>query len=312
VIRSLLRHRDSLVQMAAAHVQHMQKALTQMNLQIHHVLSDITGQSGLAILDAIVKGERNPLVLAQLRDQRVKASEEVIVKSLVGDYRREHLFTLGQSLEAFRYYQGLMAGCDEEIEEQLQNFDRHLPSDTPSLPPEAHAHRPRKNEFRFDMRSELYCIFGVDVTAVPGIHALTGYTLLAEVGTDWSKFRSGDAFASWTCLCPHNKKSGGKILSAKTRKNANRVNRALRLAAQALQRDTSYLSSRACGPRNLMKTRVSHYVFSTVYPTFSTLYLTSLSAYHTSKNENEPPAFTHPKSCTIRWPCCFGFRLHIT
>jgi transposase len=241
VIRSLLRHRDSLVQMAAAHVQHMQKALTQMNLQIHHVLSDITGQSGLAILDAIVKGERNPLGLAQLRDRRVQASEEVVVKSLVGDYRREHLFTLGQSLEAFRYYQSLMAACDKEIEEQLQNFDRHLPPNAPSLPPEAHPQRARKNEFRFDMRSELYRIFGVDVTAIPAIHALTGYTLLAEVGTDWSKFRNGDAFASWTCLCPHNKKSGGKILSAKTRRSANRVNRALRLAAQALQRDRSYL-----------------------------------------------------------------------
>jgi transposase len=117
VIRSLLCHRESLVQVAAAHVQPMQKAPTQMNLPIHLVLSDIPGQSGLAILDAIVKGERNPLGLAQLRDQRVKAREEGIVKSLVGDYRREHLFSLGQSLEAFRYYQGLMAACDEEIEE---------------------------------------------------------------------------------------------------------------------------------------------------------------------------------------------------
>src|SRR4029077_20959180 len=123
---SLLRHRDNLVQMAAAHVQHMQKALTQMNVQIHHVLSDITGQSGLAILDAMVKGEHNPVVLAQLRDRRVKTSEEVIVKWLVGDYRREHLFTLRQSLEAFRY-------------------DRQPPSDAPPLPPNPHAHRRRKN-----------------------------------------------------------------------------------------------------------------------------------------------------------------------
>src|ERR1700732_1434105 len=178
--------------MAAAHVQPMQKALTQMNVQIHHVLSDITGQRGLAILDAMVAGERNPVVLAQLRHSRVQASEEEVVKSLVGDYRRGHLFTLGQSLEALRYYQGLMAGCDEEIEDQLQNFDRHLPPDTPSLPPEARAHRPRKNEFRFDRRSELYRIFGVDVTAIPAIPTLTGYTLLAEVGNDWSKFRNGD------------------------------------------------------------------------------------------------------------------------
>lgn len=243
IIRSLLRHRDSLVEMAAAHVQHMQKALTQMNLQIHHVLSDITGQSGLAILDAIVKGERNPMVLAQLRDRRVKASEEVVVKSLVGNYRREHLFTLNQSLEAFRHYQKLVVACDQEIEEHLDNFDRQLPPDAPPLPPDPRAHRRRKNEFHFDMRGELYGIWGVDVTAVPAIQAITGYTLLAEVGTDWSKFRSAAAFASWICVCPDNKKSGGKVLSAKTRKSANRVNRALRLAAQSLERDKSYLGA---------------------------------------------------------------------
>ena len=243
IIRSLLRHRDGLVQMAAAHVQHMQKALTQMNLQIHNVLSDITGQSGMAILEAIVKGERNPVALAQLRDGRVKASEETMVKSLVGDYRREHLFTLRQSLEAFRYYQQLMRDCDQEIEGQLQNFDGQLPPDAPALPPDPNAHRPRKNEFRFDMRSELYRIFGVDVTAVPSINALTGYTILAEVGSDWSKFRNVDAFASWACFCPHNKKSGGKTLSAKTRQSANRVNRALRLAAQSLERSQTYLGT---------------------------------------------------------------------
>ena len=238
-IRSLLRHRDSLVQMAAAHVQHMQKALTQMNLQLHHVLSDITGQSGLAILDAILGGERNPAVLAQLRHARVQASAEIIPKSLVGDYQREHLFTLRQSLQAYRYYQSLIPACDQEIEEQLQNLDSRTPPDASPLPPEHYPHRPRKNEFRFDMRNELYRIYGTDLTAIPSINALTGYTVLAEVGTDWSQFRNGDAFASWTCLCPQNKKSGGKILSAHTRRSANRVNRALRLAAQTLERSTS-------------------------------------------------------------------------
>jgi len=229
--------------MAAAHVQHMQKALTQMNLQLHHVLSDITGQSGLAILDAILAGERNPAVLAQLRHARVQASQEVITKSLVGDYQREHLFTLRQSLQAYRYYQSLITTCDQEIAEQLQNLDSRTPPDASPLPPEPYPHRPRKNEFRFDMRSELYRIYGTDLTAIPSINALTGYTVLAEVGTDWSKFRNGDAFASWTCLCPQNKKSGGKILSAHTRRSANRVNRALRLAAQTLERSTSYLGT---------------------------------------------------------------------
>ena len=125
-LRSLLRHREGLVEMAAEHVQPMHKALSQMNLQLHHVLSDLTGQSGLAILDAILAGERNPQVLAELRDPRVKASPETIMKSLGGDYRREHLFTLRQSLEAYRHYQTLLAACDREIEAYLQDLDSKI------------------------------------------------------------------------------------------------------------------------------------------------------------------------------------------
>ena len=129
-IRSLLRHRESLVQMAATHVNHMQKALDQMNLQLHHVISDITGLTGLAIIDAILGGERNPYVLAKLRHERIKASEEVIAKSLVGDYRSEHLFTLRQSLTAYRSYHQLIAECDREIGQQLESFDS--PPDAPA------------------------------------------------------------------------------------------------------------------------------------------------------------------------------------
>jgi transposase len=113
-VRSILRHRDSLVQMASVHVQHMQKALDQMNLQIHHVISDITGLTGTAIIDAILQGERDPVKLARLRDGRIRATEQTIAKALVGDYRREHLFTLRQSLDAYRYYQQLIAACDTE------------------------------------------------------------------------------------------------------------------------------------------------------------------------------------------------------
>src|ERR1700682_996500 len=122
-VRSILRHRDSLVQMGSSHVQHMQKALDQMNLQLHHVISDITGTTGIAILEAILAGERNPHTLAALRDRRIKASADTIAKSLVGDYRREHLFTLGQSLEAFRHYQELIAACDREIAQCLEGFE---------------------------------------------------------------------------------------------------------------------------------------------------------------------------------------------
>jgi hypothetical protein len=177
-IRSLLRHRDGLVEMAAQHVQHMQKALSQMNLQLHHVLSDLTGQSGLAMLDAILAGERDPRVLAELRDGRVKASAETIVQALVGDYRREHLFTLHQSLQAYRYYHQLLAACDQEIEAYLRELDSKIDVEQNPLAPEPKPHRPRKNEFRFDLRSELYRILGVDLTAVPGLNALSVHTLL--------------------------------------------------------------------------------------------------------------------------------------
>lgn len=240
-IRSLWRHRDGLVQMAAEHVQHIHKALTQMNLQLHHVLSDVTGQSGLQILDAILAGERDPALLAGLRDRKVKASAETVMKSLVGDYRREHLFTLDQSLQAYRYYQKLIAACDKEIEAYLQELDSKIDVDQSPLSPEPHAHKPRKNEFRFDIRAELYRIWGVDLTAVPGVNALTAHTLLAEIGRDMSRFANASAFAAWLGLSPESNKSGGRVLSSKTRRTQNRANRALRVAAQALHGSGSHL-----------------------------------------------------------------------
>lgn len=242
-VRSLLRHREGLVEMAAQHVQHMQKALSQMNLQLHHVLSDLTGQSGLAIVDAILAGERNPKVLAELRDGRVKAPVEVIAKALVGDYRREHLFTLRQSLEAYRHYQQLTATCDQEIAACLQQFDSKIDVDQHPLGPEPNGHKPRKNEFRFDMRGELYRITGVDLTAVPGLNAISAHSLLAEIGRDVSRFPNAAAFAAWLGLCPDVHKSGGKVLSATTRRTTNRANRTFRIAAQALHRSQSYLGS---------------------------------------------------------------------
>ena len=242
-VRSLLRHRDSLVEMASEHIQHMQKALTQMNLQLHHVLSDLTGKSGMAILDAILAGERDPQVLANLRDGRVKASAETIVKSLVGDYRREHLFTLRQSLESYRHYQTLMAACDREIEDYLKEFDSNIDIEQHPLPPERYPHPRRKNEFHFDMRTELYRVLGVDLTTIPGFNAITAHAVLAEVGRDLSRFRNAAAFVSWLGLCPQNKKSGGKVLSTKTRRTKNRLNCALRVAAQSLHRSQTYLGT---------------------------------------------------------------------
>jgi transposase len=241
-VRSLTRYRESLVEMAAVHLQHMQKALDQMNLQLHHVISDLSGTTGMAILDAVLAGERDPKKLARLRDPRIKADEATISRSLVGDYRREHLFTLRQSVTAYRQYQELMAGCDVEIERMLEEFSSAAEGGAGPLPPSAkHRQKPRRNELKFDLRGHLYRIFGVDLTAVPGINAQTAHTLLAEVGCDLSAFPNASAFASWMGLCPDNRVSGGKVLSARTRKVKNRLARALRLGAQSLFRSQSWL-----------------------------------------------------------------------
>jgi transposase len=234
-VRSLLRHREGLVQMASGHVQHMQKALDQMNLQIHHVISDITGVTGLAIIDAVLAGERNPHVLAKLRDWRIRASEETIAKSLVGDYRSEHLFTLRQSLKAYQQYQQLIAECDRELQDKLEMLPSKTGAEQPQLPPPKPGAKKRKgNDTNFDLRGQHYRILGVDLTAVPGMSSLLIHTILSEVGPDLSKFPTDSAFASWLGLCPNNDISGGKVLRAGTRKVANRAAKAFRLAAHTL------------------------------------------------------------------------------
>lgn len=234
-VRSLLRHREGLVQMACGHVQHMQKALDQMNLQIHHVISDITGTTGLAIIEAVLEGERDPHVLAKLRDWRIRASEETIAKSLVGDYRSEHLFTLRQSLKAYRQYQLLIAECDREIQGRLETLPSKTGTEQRPLPPaKSSAKKRKRNEPDFDLRDQHYRILGVDLTAVPGMSSLLIHTILAEVGPDLSKFRNASAFASWLGLCPDNDISGGKVLWAGTRKVNNRAAKAFRLAAHTL------------------------------------------------------------------------------
>ena len=195
----------------------------------------------MAIMDAILAGERNPRKLAELRDPRIRADPATIAKSLVGDYRREHLFTLRQSVTAYRQYQELMAGCDVEIEQMLGQFSDATGDGAGPLDQPKDRHKPRRNELKFDLRGHLYRIFGVDLTAVPGINALTAHTMLTEVGRDLSAFRNAAAFASWMGLCPDNRVSGGKILSTHTRPVNNRAAKALRMAAQALFRSQSWL-----------------------------------------------------------------------
>lgn len=237
-VRSLLRHRESLVQMAATHVNHMQKALDQMNLQLHHVISDIVGQTGLAIIDAILAGERDPLVLAKLRNERIKATEEVIAKSLVGDYRHEHVFTLRQSLGAYRHYQQLIEDCDREIRQQWEAFK------TPDPPRQLAAEippSPKKLSADGVLKTELKRVFGIDLTQIPGIRSGIAQTLFGEIGPNFTKFRSASAFASWMGLCPDNDISGGKVLWVGTRKVKCRAATALRMAAQSLHHSKSAL-----------------------------------------------------------------------
>ena len=182
--RTVMRHRASLVEAASKHVQHMQKALDQMNVQIHRVLSDITGVSGLAMIDAILNGERDARKLAQLRDGRVQASEESIIAALEGNYRIEHLFTLKQSLESYRHYHKLIAACDRQIREQLESLEGRSGG---VEPPEAQKNMRRRGDE--ELRKEFFRILGVDLTAIPGIHVGTVQVLLAEVGPDLSRFR---------------------------------------------------------------------------------------------------------------------------
>ena len=238
-VRSLLRHRESLVQMAATHVNHMQKAMDQMNLQLHHVISDITGQTGLAIVDAILAGQRDPHVLAGLRNERIKATEEVIAKSLVGDYRHEHLFTLRQSVAAYRSYQEMIGDCDREIRQHLENFkppEHREPPESRTLKPPS-----RKPSDDGVLKAELKRVFGIDLARIPGIRTGIAQTLFGEIGPDFTKFRSASAFASWMGLCPDNDISGGKVLWVGTRKVKCRAATALRMAAQSLHHSKSAL-----------------------------------------------------------------------
>ena len=242
-VRSLLRHRETLVAYAASHVQQMQKALIQMNLLLHNVLSDLTGKTGQAILDAILAGERDPKTLSELRDPRVKASPETIAKSLQGYYRPEHLFTLKQALAAYRHYQQLIAECDQELEKLLVDLDGRIDPTQHPLPP-AGKKLSGGNALHFvkaDLRTELYRILGVDLTEVPGLGTLAIHTLLTEIGPNLSAFPTDKHFCSWLGLCPDPRISGDRVLSSHTRRVANRAAHVFRMAAQSLWHSRSFL-----------------------------------------------------------------------
>jgi transposase len=242
-VRTILRQRDALVRGAGRCVSHLHKALTQMNVQLHHIISDLTGVTGLAILTAILAGERDPHKLAALKDHRIKASRDTIAKSLQGDWRAEHLFTLKQTHALWQQHQTLIADCDAEIAAQLHAFDARVDvAAAPLPPPTKTGHKQaQRNEPQFAARAECYRVLGVDLTAVPGFQTPTVLVLLCELGPEFAaKFPTAKHFGSWLGLCPDNRITGGKIYSVRTRDVKSRVAEALRLAAQSLWRAQNY------------------------------------------------------------------------
>jgi transposase len=245
-VRSMMRHRTELVEMTSQHIQHMHKALTQMNVQIQHVISDLTGVTGLAIVDAILAGQRDPVALAKLRDPHIKASEETIRKSLVGNWRPEHLFTLQQSRKSYQHYQEQIRSCDEEIEKFLMAFVPWVdPAERPLPPDRKRKQRGRKkknvnSKTGFDLRTESYKLFGVDLTQIPGLMAMV-LTLFSEVGRDMSRWPTAGQFVSWLALCPDNDISGGRVLWRGMRRVHNRAGDLFRMAAYSLHHDQTPL-----------------------------------------------------------------------
>jgi transposase len=214
-LRTYWRQRGEHVAGAATCIQRVQKALTQMNLQLANVISDISGLTGQAIVRAIVAGERDPRKLAQFRDPRIQASEEEIAKSLEGNWRPELLFVLQQELEMYDTYQRRIAECDLQLQKHLASLTDSIPPRPPEVEPEpkkGKRAKPAKNAPRFDLGGELQRITGVDLTRIDGIDVMIAQTLLSEVGVDMSRWKTEAHFASWLGLCPDNRVSGDKVL----------------------------------------------------------------------------------------------------
>lgn len=238
VVRSYMRYRDELVASRSTQTQHMQKALTQMNIQLGQVLSDTNGVSGLAIIQGILDGERNPLKLAGMVSLRVRAGQEKIAKALVGDYRGEHLFVLRKAFELYQTYESKIKDCDDELVRELGNLPDRVDEKVQPLPPKVGHKKLDEN-----LRLGLYLKLGVDLTAVEGFGQMVGLTVLTEVGPDLSAFKTEKHFTSWLGLCPDNRISGGKILSCRTRRVSNRLSDVLRLAATTLERSQTALGA---------------------------------------------------------------------
>ena len=243
-LRTYWRQRGDLVRAAGRHIQRMQKALTQMNIQLANVLSDISGKSGQAIIKAILQGERDAGELAGLCDGRVQASPEEVAGSLEGNWQDDLLFVLQQEQDGYEFCQKQMAECDRHLEPCLQQrADR---SQGASLPVEKRKERRKKkkgNNPQFDLRTALFRMAGKDLTLIDGVDVMTAMTILSEVGWDMSKWKTEDHFVSWLRLCPDNRISGDKIIGKGRLPTNNRVTIALKMAASTLRTSHTYLGA---------------------------------------------------------------------
>ena len=244
VLRRYLRHRETLVQEAATCIQRIQKALTEMNLQLANVISDISGTTGLRILHAIVQGERDPQRLATLRDWRIKATPEEVANSLLGNWRDELIFVVEENLALYGVYQTKIERCDQRIEQHLKSMPAQIEGDNNPIPKPRKGKRPHGNAPAFDLRSELYRVTGTDLTQIDGIDVVTAQAILADTGTDMSAWRTEKHFVSWLGLCPDHRISGGKVLQRGTRRVVSRAATAFRLAASSLRRSQSALGAK--------------------------------------------------------------------
>lgn len=237
-LRALVRQRGTILRTQSRSVQHMQKALVQMNIPRATVIADVAGVSGHAILRAVVAGERDGHTLAALFDVRVKAGADEIAASLQGRWRAEYLFALKQALDAFDFCGSQFAECDAAIEARMQGLQAHE-----GEPAKGKKRSKARNAPKFDLRTRLFQMCGVDLTRIDGIDVTTALVVAGEVGTDMSKFPSDKHFASWLGLCPGTEIAGGKVISGRTRRVANRATQALKLAAAALRTSRSALGA---------------------------------------------------------------------
>ncbi len=285
-LRAYLRHRAQLTQHRAPHISHMQKALHQMNLQLPHVLSDITGATGMAILRAIVAGERDPVKLAQVRNPRCQSSEETIAKALTGEWKAEQLFVLQQSLELHDFYNQQIASCDARIQQQYAVMKPRWEDEedlTPAIVSAAPSKKPRRNEPPAETQSQLTRLTGVDLTAVDGIGASVAQTILSEIGTDMTKWPTVKHFASWLGLAPHNDISGGRVLRSRTLPTNNRAGQAFRQAVTSVARSATaigayYRRKRAQAGPQFAQVATAHKLARIVY---------HLLKYHRPYNETQ-------------------------